>query len=84
MYSERENPMTRTTMSLRQLAEKVDWEGGPLEALEYGITAEDVEDPSVRELWQELQDRYRALTPLVHAIRVKLRSAGYLAGPRVE
>jgi hypothetical protein len=65
----------RDPMTLRELANKVDWEGGPLEALEYGITAEDVADPTIRDLWRELEERYRGLTPLVREIRIRLRSA---------
>jgi hypothetical protein len=42
--------------------------------LEYGITFEDVADPAIRDLWRELEERYRGLTPLVREIRIRLRS----------
>ena len=67
--------MSRKQMTLIELATKVDWEGGPLEALEFGISADDVADDAVRALWQQLQDQYRALSPLVREIQTRLRAA---------
>lgn len=55
------------------LAQKVAWEGGPLATLDYGIVAEQIEDPALRALWQDLQDRYRGLAPLVADIERFLR-----------
>ena len=58
-----------------ELAKKVRWEGGALDAIEYGIRSEQIDDPELRELWRDLEDRYRALTPLVTQIAIRLRRA---------
>jgi hypothetical protein len=61
------------TFSAEWLAAKVDWEGGVLGALDYGIVADRIEDPTLRALWADLQDRYRGLAPLVADIEERLR-----------
>lgn len=61
--------------SLATLARKVDWEGGVLAALEYGVRAEDIEDPKLRALWEQVEIGYRSLTPLVTQISKELRKA---------
>jgi hypothetical protein len=67
--------MSRKPMTRDELARKVEWEGGPLGALEFGIVFDDITDPVLRDLWKDLQDRYRALTPLVRDIERRLRTA---------
>jgi hypothetical protein len=52
-------------MSIDRLAQKIRWEGGLLAALEYGITAKDIEDPELAKLWRRLERSYGTLTPLI-------------------
>lgn len=59
----------------RELAQKVEWEGGPLDAVEYGIHADEIDDPELRELWRKLETDYRKLWPLVSEIESRLRKA---------
>ena len=58
-----------------ELAKKVRWEGGALDAIEYGIRSEQIDDPELRELWRALEESYRALTPLVSKIETRLQRA---------
>ena len=58
-----------------ELARKVLWEGGALDAIEYGIRSEQIDDPELRDLWRALEDGYRALTPLVTTIETRLQRA---------
>jgi hypothetical protein len=67
--------MDARRLSANRLAEKVDWEGGPLGALEFGVRAENIEDPVLRSLWRDLENGYRALTPLVTQIEQQLKQA---------
>lgn len=50
------------------LIAKVNWEGGIIDALDYGIKAEDIEDPTLAALWRAAETQYRALEPLVERI----------------
>jgi hypothetical protein len=52
-------------MSRERLASKVEWEGGVLAALEYGIRSDLIQDADIRTLWQDLETRYLELTPIV-------------------
>jgi hypothetical protein len=61
--------------STASLANKVDREGGVLATLEYGVRADEIEDPQLRSLWEQVETGYRALTPLVTAINLELRKA---------
>lgn len=67
--------MDRKRMSSARLARKIEFEGGVLAALEFGVRAEDIEDPRLRSLWQKIETRYRSLTPLVTEISQELRRA---------
>lgn len=46
-----------------QLANKIDWEGGIIAAIEWGIHAGDIEDPEVASLWAEIEVGYSLLYP---------------------
>lgn len=59
-------------MTAKQLAQKVRWEGGLIEALEYGIGAEDIEDPALAVEWLELDRLWSELRPLLHAMAERL------------
>lgn len=49
----------------RALAQKIRWEGGLWSALDYGIKAEDIEDPSLSDLWRRLEDCHKVMAPLL-------------------
>lgn len=65
-------------MSAAEFAAKVEWEGGVLEALEYGLTVDDIDlgEVELRGLWGPLQDAYRTLGPLVDAAEAFLSGFG--------
>lgn len=63
------------TMTIAELAQRVEWEGGALDAVEYGIRADLLADPELRELWKELEIGYKSLWPLVSKIESRLRKA---------
>lgn len=44
-----------------QLLAKVDWEGGIDAALDYGITADQFEDPELRTMWYAVQRAYNSV-----------------------
>jgi uncharacterized protein (DUF1800 family) len=46
--------------SREALAAKVEWEGGVMEAVDYGIKAEEMPDEELRALWADLQVKYKA------------------------
>jgi hypothetical protein len=62
----------QTILDRIRLALKVEWEGGVLAALEYGIRATDIEDAEIRVAWETVERAYRALTPLVDRLRILL------------
>lgn len=55
--------------SKEEVANKVDWEGGLLDALYWGIRADMIEDQELAEAWAELEktmpvfDKVRSLLP---------------------
>ena len=59
---------TQRTFNLTDLVGVVDWEGGILASLEYGITSDQIEDVAVRELWMELEGLYGPVRILVDRI----------------
>lgn len=54
------------------LASKVQWEGGVLATLEYGVTASDIGDLDLARAWGEMEDAYAVLRPLVAAMNARL------------
>lgn len=42
-------------MTPQELANKIDWEGGILEALEYGIHAKDIQDDVIANAWRDME-----------------------------
>jgi hypothetical protein len=59
-------------LSNERLAQKIRWEGGILAALEYGINSDDIDDPGLSELWQQLDQRYQEIAPLLDEMAVRL------------
>lgn len=57
------------------LRRKVNWEGGVVGALEYGISWQGIDDPELSELWHMVEEAYEALTPIVTRINLTLREA---------
>lgn len=62
-------------MDVDSFAAKVDWEGGVIDALDYGLKADDL-DPAderskpLREAWAEMERIYReAFAPAVSKVR---------------
>jgi hypothetical protein len=58
---------SRQMMNARELARKVEWEGGILGALEYGIRHEEIDDPELAALWRRLETIYDQLRPCMRA-----------------
>lgn len=54
--------MSERFESRADLASKIEWEGGILDAVDYGIRAEDMPEGDVEmaEAWHELEDAYAA------------------------
>ena len=67
--------MKHKKMSLGRLAAKVAWEGGIINALDYGIRSVDVEDADVARHWAELERLYERMIPLLGAIDRRIREA---------
>lgn len=42
-------------MTKHEFLEKVEWEGGIEDALAYGLSSEDCDDPEVADLWRKLE-----------------------------
>ena len=63
------------TLTVARLAHKVDWEGGILEAIEYGVTREQIADPEAAELWGRLETLYSEMTPAMSRLHRLMRVA---------
>jgi hypothetical protein len=59
------------------VADKIEWEGGIMEALDYGLRTTDMPegDDELTEAWGKLAAAYRELTPLVDAVGKLLNGA---------
>jgi hypothetical protein len=53
-----------------ELANKIEWEGGIIDALDYGIKTENMPegDTELAEAWGKLEAAYHELTPLTDAV----------------
>jgi hypothetical protein len=60
--------------SRADLFAKIEWEGGVVEACEYGIHADEMPegDTELAELWQKLEEAQKAVTPIADAIQALL------------
>jgi hypothetical protein len=65
----------RYAMSLGRLAKKVEWEGGVLEAVQYGVTSDQIEDPELAAAWKEIESMWQALQPALARIDKSLSQA---------
>jgi len=59
----------------RLLAHKVDWEGGVLGALQYGVTCDDIADAALARRWAKIERLHKQLMPLVSDLERDLRQA---------
>lgn len=59
-------------MDNTELAQKIRWEGGLLEALDYGIRADDIADPDLASFWARLEQAHREFAPLAEEARARL------------
>lgn len=61
-------------MTPEEFAAKVHWEGGVIDALEYGLKAEDMDgsDPGLQTKWAVLVEQYAKIEPLVRKMELLL------------
>jgi hypothetical protein len=64
--------------SRKHLANKIDWEGGLMESLDYGIRSEDMPDgdTELTEAWQLLETSYWATAQLARRVQALLPEPG--------
>jgi len=57
-----------------EFADKVEYEGGIFGALEYGLRATDLQDPTsaLGQAWAELTVRFEELKPLIDEVQARL------------
>lgn len=67
-------------MNAKELAHKVQWEGGVLSALEYGIRSDEIADPELATLWRRMEQVYGQLRPSVELTERLLRTARRASG----
>lgn len=57
--------MTAKAYDRDLLAHKINWEGGVLATLDYGLRPEDIADERLRAAWAELRELHGRIRPLV-------------------
>jgi hypothetical protein len=57
--------MVTKTYDRDLLEHKINWEGGVLATLEYGLRPEDIEDEGLRAAWAELRELHGRIHPLM-------------------
>lgn len=62
-------------LSTGRLAQKVNWEGGVLEAVQYGIKSIDIADPVIARKWKRLEALWSKLEPELVDVSRLLRDA---------
>lgn len=62
----------------QEVAKKIDWEGGLVGALEYGLTEDDMPegDAELREIWGRWMKHYQAGTLICHDLTRVLPKVG--------
>lgn len=61
--------MSKRFASRIDAANKVEWEGGLAEALEYGITAADMPDAELKTAWRAMENAYKKFTKAADAVQ---------------
>jgi hypothetical protein len=66
-------------MSGEEFAVKVQWEGGVIDALEYGLRYEDIDpaEEDLRKMWAEAEGKYRDLALTVRDIEKVFEERGW-------
>ena len=74
----KETNVSQRFESREALAAKIEWEGGVLESVDYGIKAEDMPegDTELSELWTELVIAYRKADDLARKVHTILEGHG--------
>jgi hypothetical protein len=62
-------------MTPEEFADKVEWEGDVIEALEYGLTAEDLVDGPLKTAWGRLEEAWKDFKPALDAVEELLDEA---------
>lgn len=65
-----EKPMTES-----DFISKIDWEGGIIGALEYGLTADDVEPGSMRDAWRKLDELWAPMEDAIADVQAIIDEA---------
>jgi hypothetical protein len=55
-------------MTNDELVQKIDWEGGITDAIDYGLRPEDIDDPKVALLWEQARDALKMFQSLATQI----------------
>lgn len=63
------------TPAMRRFARKVRWEGGVLNAIDYGMHSNDVPDAQIALTWAEAEDLYGRLRPILSRLDEFLEAA---------
>lgn len=67
--------MTRQTLETTELDQRVRQHGGILEAIQWGIRSDAIEDPELATVWRSIEEQYEALREnLVVASRMLVAS----------
>lgn len=69
--------MSRESMTAKRFAAKVEWEGGILDALDYGLKhtdldPDDADSADLRAAWKELEEKYASIAPTVSRLEAIL------------
>lgn len=62
-------------MTLVDFAAKVEWEGGVIDALDYGLKPEDAPEGELRDPWQQAYDLFQQMEPITDRIGALLDAA---------
>lgn len=62
-------------MTLEDFAAKVDWEGGVIDAIDYGLKPEDAPEGELRDLWRQACDLFKQMEPITNRIGELLEEA---------
>jgi hypothetical protein len=66
---------TNDTLSRKELAAKVSWEGGAFEALRYGLRSDQIGNRELADLWHQMENLYEQISPLAWRIESMLEKA---------
>ena len=56
----------------KELLEKVEWEGGILDAIDYGVRHEDFESQELKNAWKKVEEFYDRMFPYTRVIEEAL------------